>query len=552
MGMLSLEADQPRDALAFFEKAFRLTPTDLDIATNYHTMIAGSAEYDKAVNTVRDAALSHPNNQKINYMLIDFLIQQGKYEPAMDEIESAMVKFGVQDGILGAALEIRNKIGPMEIAKDCPKGSVSLCMIVKDEEKYLARCLSSVKPIVDEMIVIDTGSIDRSKDIAIAFGARVYDYDWDNDFAAARNHSISKASGDWILVMDGDEVISPLDYNHFAKLVKKKNGSPEAYSIITRNYNRLANIVGWVPNDGDYPNEEAAMGWLPSEKVRLFRSSKQIRFEGAVHELVDPVLKRNGIDIQKCSIPIHHYGRLDKEKLDRKGEIYFDIGQKKLSETGDDLNALRELATQATILERNREALDLWQRLLAAKPFPELAAIAHINIGTIYSRLEKFEDALDAGQKAVEYGPNLKEARYNLAMAQLHCGNAQQTIVILEDLLNVFPDYPPARFILSAAYCCTGQKRKGLESIRNLLNSPMGGHLVFPCFELGQSLVAARQVQYALWVLGAAIECDIINKDLLDLFNECIKMNDNAQKLSDISPIMALDKPAFQLENLPR
>jgi len=263
-------------------------------------------------------------------------------------------------------------------------------------------------------------------------------------------------------------------------------------------------------------------------------------------------LKRNGIDIKKCSIPIHHYGRLDKEKLDRKGEIYFDIGQKKLSETGDDLNALRELATQATILERNREALDLWQRLLAAKPFPELAAIAHINIGTIYSRLEKFEDALDAGQKAVEYGPNLKEARYNLAMAQLHCGNAQQTIVILEDLLNVFPDYPPARFILSAAYCCTGRKRKGLESIRNLLDSPMGRHLVFPCVELGQSLVAARQIQYALWVLGAAIECDIINKDLLDLFNECIKMNNDTRKLSDIPPIMATDRPAFQFENLPR
>jgi tetratricopeptide (TPR) repeat protein len=352
--------------------------------------------------------------------------------------------------------------------------------------------------------------------------------------------------------MDGDDVISPLDYEQFAKFVKKKVGAPEAYSITTRNYNRLANIVGWVPNDGKYPDEEAAIGWLPSEKVRLFQRKKQIKFEGVVHELVDPVLKRNGIEIKKCSIPIHHYGRLDKEKQDRKGEIYFDIGQKKLSENCDDLTALRELATQATILERNREALDLWQRLLAANPLPEIAAIAHINMGTIYCRLGKFEEALDAGQKAVEYGPKLKEARYNLAMAQLHCGNAQQTIVILEDLLSVFPDYPPARFILSAAYCCTGQKRKGLESIRNLLNSPMGGHLVFPCFELGQSLVAARHIQYAIWVLGAAIECDIINKELLDLFNECIKMNDDTQKLSDIPPIMTLERPDFQFENLPQ
>ncbi len=96
---------------------------------------------------------------------------------------------------------------------------------------------------------------------------------------------------------------------------------------------------------------------------------------------------------------MHHYGRLDKEKLDRKGEIYFAIGQKKLSAVGDDLNALRELAVQATILEKNQEAFELWQRLLALNPNPNLAAIAYVNMGTIYNRLGKFEDALEAAKK---------------------------------------------------------------------------------------------------------------------------------------------------------
>ena len=504
LGMLQLEADQQQEALQSFGKGFRLNPTDLDIATNYHTLIAGIAEYEKAENVARDAAFLYPNNQKIKYMLIDFLVQQGKYDEAMAEIEDAVIKFGIDDGILAAALKVRERMGPLTIKLSKKRATVSCCMIIKDEEKYLARCLASVKPIVDEMIVVDTGSADRSKDIAITFGAMVYDYEWENDFAAARNFSISKASGDWILILDGDEVISPLDYGHFNKIVTKNPKAPVAYSITTRNYNRLANIVGWMPNDGTYPDEEAAIGWLPSDKVRLFYSKGQIRFEGAVHELVDPVLKRNGIEIKKCSIPVHHYGRLDKEKLDRKGEIYFDIGQKKLSEMGDDVNALRELAIQATILERNQEALDLWQRLLAINPFPELAAIAYVNMGTVYSRLGRFEDALDAGKKSVECDPDLKEARYNYAMAELHAGNAQQAISILENLLSEFPDYPPARFILFAANCCADQKEKGLEGIRNLKNTPLGAHLAMPCLELAQSLISAKKIKYALWVLGAA------------------------------------------------
>ncbi|MEJ2098717.1 MAG: tetratricopeptide repeat protein [Desulfobacterales bacterium] len=552
LGTLSLEADRPQDALEFFEKAFRLTPSDMDIATNYHSLIAEIGEYSKAEQLAREAAVIYPNNQKIKYMLIDFMIQQGKDEMAMAEIEDAIIKFGFDDGILGASLKLREKLGPMTIKKSSKKAPVSLCMIIKDEEKYLARCLASVKPIVDEMIVVDTGSADRSKDIAVAFGAQVHDYEWENDFAAARNFSISKASGQWILILDGDEVISPLDYAHFNKIVANKPKAPVAYSITTRNYSKLANFVGWVPNDGQYPDEEAAIGWLPSEKVRLFYGMDHIRFEGAVHELVDPFLARNGIKIKKCSIPVHHYGRLDKEKLDRKGAIYFDIGQEKLSEMDKDINALRELAIQATILEKNQQALELWKKLLALDPHPKLAAHAYVNMGTIYNRLGTFDDALEAGKKAVANDPELKEAQYNLALAELHCGNAQNAIGILEDLLGVFPEYPPAQFILSSAYCCAGQKEKGFEGIRKLKSTPLGAHLESPFSELAQSLLEASKLEYAFCVLGAAIECDIVNKKILELVTNCIQMNDKFKKLSAIPPIGLTDRKPIKFENLPQ
>ncbi|MGD9053168.1 MAG: glycosyltransferase [Desulfobacterales bacterium] len=538
MGILQMEAGRHADALNSIEMGFRLCPTDLDIATHYHSLVTEIAGFENAEPVAREAAALYPNNQKVKYMLIDFMIQQGKYELAMPEIEDAIIRFGLEDGILGAALKIREKLGPMTVDKSAKKVPVSLCMIIKDEEKYLARCLASVKPIVDEMIVVDTGSNDRSKDIAVTFGARVYTYDWQNDFAAARNFSISKASGDWILILDGDEVISPLDHEQFNKMVAKKPKAPVAYSITTRNYNPLANIVGWVSNDGNYPAEEATIGWLPSEKVRLFYGKDQIWFEGAVHEMVDPVLKRNTIEIKKCNIPVHHYGRLDKKKLDRKGEIYFEIGQKKLAEMGEDPNALRELAIQATILERNQEGLDLWKRLLALNPFPELTAVAYVNMGTIYSRLERFEDALDVSKKAMAVDPDLKEAQYNCALAELHCGHSAAAIETLEKLLRSFPDYPPAQFILCAAYCCADQKDRGLEGIQNQKKTPMGVHLAMPFFELGQSLIAAKQIPYALAVLGAAIESDIVSKQILELFNKCIQMRETTQNSQERHPVV--------------
>ncbi|MDZ7260791.1 MAG: glycosyltransferase family 2 protein [candidate division KSB1 bacterium] len=82
--------------------------------------------------------------------------------------------------------------------------SLSLCMIVKNEEHYLAGCLESVKDLVDEMVIVDTGSQDRTKEIAAHYGARLFDYTWDDNFSEARNESLRQATGDWILYLDAD------------------------------------------------------------------------------------------------------------------------------------------------------------------------------------------------------------------------------------------------------------------------------------------------------------------------------------------------------------
>ena len=85
--------------------------------------------------------------------------------------------------------------------------TLSLCMITKNEEKNLSRCLDSIKDIVDEIIIVDTGSTDKTVEIAKSYGAHIYHYDWNNDFSKARNVSLQKATKDWILVLDADEVL---------------------------------------------------------------------------------------------------------------------------------------------------------------------------------------------------------------------------------------------------------------------------------------------------------------------------------------------------------
>jgi tetratricopeptide (TPR) repeat protein len=125
-------------------------------------------------------------------------------------------------------------------------------------------------------------------------------------------------------------------------------------------------------------------GWCPSEKVRLFPNDPRFRFQYPVHEVVGPALQRAGLEIRRCTIPIHHYGKLDMENNRTKNEAYFDIGFKKLDELHNDATALYELAVQAGELGRYHEARDLWQRYIELVPG---TPIAFISLGTVYEKL---------------------------------------------------------------------------------------------------------------------------------------------------------------------
>lgn len=146
--------------------------------------------------------------------------------------------------------------------------SISLCMIVKNEENTLARCLDSIKDIVDEIIIVDTGSTDRTIDIARKYTNNIYQFKWVDDFSAARNYAFQHASMDYVLTMDADDI-----FHDKEKLLRLKQTLPSYVNAITMKYHAAFDEGG---------NVLASL-----RQVRLVKRSKQFKWHGAVHEFLD-------------------------------------------------------------------------------------------------------------------------------------------------------------------------------------------------------------------------------------------------------------------------
>lgn len=515
LGLIALQEGRDAQSVELLEKGFLLSPLSPEAAQLYHSVITASGDYARGERIFRETRRFYPQHRMISFLLIDILIRQGNYPRAVEEIEHACSVFGLEDGMLAAGLDLRRRIGPISVApeKKAAGTGVSLCMIVKDEERNLPRCLNSLKPVVDEIIIVDTGSADRSREIAELFGARVIDHAWCADFSAARNAGLKETAGNWILVMDADEVLSPLDYDRFRRMIEDSAGKRVAFDMATRNYLSKINVEKWHQNDGLYPHQEAGAGWTPSNKVRVFPNGKGIHFHNAIHEMVDSSLSKERIAVQETSIPVHHYGYLDEERQKRKGEQYYQLGKKKLTENGkDDIKALSELAIQAGGIGRYEEAIELWNKVVAVNPS---LALAYFNMGFVYLQMGKFTESRNASSRAMELKRDYYEAVNNFTMAELCLGNPREAIKALEKTLSDKPDYPNAIAMLAVVRLCAGDRAEGLDLMHNL--SKRG--VVFAEFvnESAKKLRIAGKADYAARLLDVVIECGYCNDETVTL-----------------------------------
>lgn len=211
--------------------------------------------------------------------------------------------------------------------------TLSLCMIVKNEADVLARCLSCVADIADEIVVVDTGSTDGTKEIARQFTSNIYDYAWCDDFAAARNFSFSKATMEYTMWLDADDVI---DVENRAALLRLKAELPATVDMVYLRYD-----VAFDAQDNPT---------LSYYRERIFRTSMQYRWIGAIHE----VIAQRGIEAHR-EISVKHkklhpteQGRnlrifqkmlAEGVSLDPRQTYYY---ARELMYTGDYVSAIRE------------------------------------------------------------------------------------------------------------------------------------------------------------------------------------------------------------------
>lgn len=352
---------------------------------------------------------------------------------------------------------------------------ISACLIAKNEEKWIGDCLRHLKPHVAEMIVVDTGSTDKTMEIARAEGARVSQVKWENDFAKARNVSLDKATQRWILIIDPDERIAEKDFAKIKALTEKKDIM--AYSFDTRNYSSNTLASGFKPSKGEYAEEKGYAGYFESRKVRLFQNIPTIRFVGSVHELVESTIKGR---IEVSTVPFHHYGSTDEVTKEKgKHQLYQSQGAKKIQEQPNDWKAHFELGIEYLTAGEPVKAVKDLEKANQLKPSDPLILSnlgyaymesgkldrartildeclkkepshhdALLNRGVTEMRAEKWNEAFKYFQMILKVHPNSFSTYRNMGLCFAHQKQFKQAAECFDRALKIFPQYNEARIDL--------------------------------------------------------------------------------------------------------
>ena len=168
----------------------------------------------------------------------------------------------------------------------------SLCMIVKNEEAVLRDCLDSLKELMDEIIIVDTGSTDKTKEIAAEYTSNVYDFEWVNDFAAARNYAFSKATGDYIYSADADEYLDEENRVKFKALKKVLMPEVEIVQMI------------YVTEQINHPTENFVKDLRP----KLFKRLREFTWIDPIHETINtsPIVFDSDIEVNEYLMTVEH------------------------------------------------------------------------------------------------------------------------------------------------------------------------------------------------------------------------------------------------------
>ena len=369
---------------------------------------------------------------------------------------------------------------------------LTLCMIVKNEEATLPLTLASVKDVVDEMVVVDTGSGDRTCEIAREFGARVYHFEWCDDFAAARNECLKHAKGDWILVLDADEVLVPQIL-------------PQIQQVIQGDRTLLINLI----------RQEIGASQSPYSLVsRLFRNRHDIRFSRPYHAMVDDsvaeILQREPewkigalpdvaiwhsgyhkdaiaakSKFQKAQAAMERYITYypsDAYASSKLGALYVESGQiqrgidlltKGLTAVAIDDSIVYELNYHLGIAYRQQQqfvkAKEHYQAAINTNVFPAIKLGAYNNLGNLLKDEGDLTSAEKAYKAALKIDPNFAIGHYNLGLTLKAAGNLADAIAYYRQAIKIDPEHAEAHQNLAVALLKIGKMPESLAEFKKAI-----------------------------------------------------------------------------------
>lgn len=295
---------------------------------------------------------------------------------------------------------------------------ISLCMIVKNEEKYLDECLSSVQGLVGEMVVVDTGSTDRTVEIARRHGARVFHYQWQNDFARARNFALSHCSLPWVLYLDADERLFPEYHRKVLDAVRRNKADAFYVKVLSPVSERMGN----VPHEQAYP--------------RLFRKMPGVQFEGKIHEQISPSLIRQQAKFAHLDVTILHLGyNLDEEAIQKKIERNLSYLREQLREEPDNPYVYFQLGQTLILNRQPEEGRQHLHKALALGTLPNnLTATIWLILANEDYKEKQYTAALEKIDTALQIAPVQRLGYFLQSECLAHLQRYSEALMALQKL----------------------------------------------------------------------------------------------------------------------
>lgn len=305
--------------------------------------------------------------------------------------------------------------------------TISLCMIVKNEEQHIARCLDSIAGLVEEIIIVDTGSTDKTVEIVSGYTSKVYFYPWKDDFSEARNESFSKASMDYCMWMDADDILEEKEKDKFLQLKQSLSLDTD---IVMMRYN-----TGF---------DEAGNPSFSYFRERWIKNSPQYRWVGAVHEVIPP----NGSVIYS-DIAISHK-KMNAGNPDRNLKIY-----QKLLADGKTLEPRQQYyyARELYYHKRYEEAIPVFEQfLLSPEGWIENKIEACSICAGCYSQLGQEQSALFTLLRSLSFDLPRAELCCDIGKYFLEHGNYHNAVYWYETALNTQKNEYSGGFVLPDCY----------------------------------------------------------------------------------------------------